>query len=627
MSLIFFGRIADLGAHGLLALTLDHSHYAPLPAHRHGRYTWHDPQGGRHDRMALCTRAIDAAALTAALDAQRQRFGRAVAAVRGPIDWVAAQVADDFREAPYAVGALDGGRVLLVFGDAAGPKQLRVVDVPANRVLYEEAVDELCARLQVRRLIAGQPFDAVLHATGGPWAAIWLGDRLELLQLRDGRLERAAVDVLRQAERFALTPETWYWRATDSQDVHVLAAADGGREVACVTSPHARRGIMDLAGASAAGRALLSHPGGTIEWLDTAGRSEGALRPFPALARKDAVGGQLAPDGRHVLAGADTLVLVDLERGRQAEVADDRFSFDHGDHRVFHPEVRYRSETRAGLHGLLRVREGVLSLEPYDSFDWQPALVPGAKGRRSATPDATAWAGLRKPAWALKPARKGSGGWQLYGAPHLHQAADWPRHDGRPMLLLCQFDLAAAAVTPPLPTEGALLFFVAADAEFEPALDDSFNPAAWRVLWVPALAATPLPAGDADLPAAQPVKLAADTAVWPQPDAPIVQAQGWPSAKIESYRQFVDASQPDGPGPGHRLGGYPTVVQHNDLELDAAHAAGDEGAPARWRLLLQLDSDDVFMWGTDSGTLYFMVHDDDLAQRDFTRVVALTQGA
>ena len=46
----------------------------------------------------------------------------------------------------------------------------------------------------------------------------------------------------------------------------------------------------------------------------------------------------------------------------------------------------------------------------------------------------------------------------------------------------------------------------------------------------------------------------------------------------------------------------------------------------RWRLLLQLDSDDVFMWGTDSGTLYFMIEEEALAAGDFSRVVALTQG-
>lgn len=627
MSLIFFGRIADLGTHGVLTLTLDGSTYAPLPAHSHGRYTWHDAQGGRHDRLALCTRPIGAAALTAELDAQRRRFGMAVPSVRGRIDWVAAQVADDYREAPYQVGVLDGGRVLLMFGEAAGRKQVRVVDVPADRVLYEETVEELGVRLACKPMIAGHPIDAVLTDTGGPWAAMWLGARQEVLHLREGRLERAAIDVLHQADRTAFTPGAWFVRRYDRPEVHVFAAADGGREVACVTSKHARSGPMDLAGASAADRALLAHPGGTLEWIDAQGRSEGALRPFPALARKNTVGGQLAPDGRHVLAGADTLVLVDLEGGRQAEVADDRFAYDSGDPRVFHPQLHYRTDTRAGLHGLLRVREGELGVEPYDSFDWQPALAPAAKGRRSAKPDSAAWAGLHKPAWALKPARKGSGASQLYGAPHLRNPADWPQHDGRPMLLLCQIDLAAAAVAPPFPAEGALLFFAAADAEAEPALDDSFNPAAWRVLWVPALATAALPAGVADLPPALPLKLAADTAVWPQPDAPVVQAQGWPPAKIEAYRQFVDATQPEGPGPGHRLGGYPTVMQHNDLELDAAHEAGDEGAPARWRLLLQLDSDDVFMWGTDSGTLYFMVHEDDLALRDFTRVVALTQGA
>jgi hypothetical protein len=32
------------------------------------------------------------------------------------------------------------------------------------------------------------------------------------------------------------------------------------------------------------------------------------------------------------------------------------------------------------------------------------------------------------------------------------------------------------------------------------------------------------------------------------------------------------------------------------------------------------------MWGTDSGRLYLMVHEADLAAGEFSRVVALTQG-
>lgn len=48
--------------------------------------------------------------------------------------------------------------------------------------------------------------------------------------------------------------------------------------------------------------------------------------------------------------------------------------------------------------------------------------------------------------------------------------------------------------------------------------------------------------------------------------------------------------------------------------------------PPRWGLLLQVDSDDAFMWSTDSGTLFFLIEEDALAARDVTRVVALTQG-
>jgi uncharacterized protein YwqG len=44
----------------------------------------------------------------------------------------------------------------------------------------------------------------------------------------------------------------------------------------------------------------------------------------------------------------------------------------------------------------------------------------------------------------------------------------------------------------------------------------------------------------------------------------------------------------------------------------------------RWRLLLQLDSDDAWMWG-DCGRLYFWVHEADLARGDFSRAWMVLQ--
>ena len=105
-----------------------------------------------------------------------------------------------------------------------------------------------------------------------------------------------------------------------------------------------------------------------------------------------------------------------------------------------------------------------------------------------------------------------------------------------------------------------------------------------------------------------------------------MQALGWTPAAAEAYRQHLDQQVPEEAGAGHLLLGYPGVLQNNDLELDAASEHEMPGGPTAWRLLLQLDSDDTLMWGTDSGRLYLMVHEADLAAGDFSRVVALTQG-
>jgi uncharacterized protein YwqG len=61
-------------------------------------------------------------------------------------------------------------------------------------------------------------------------------------------------------------------------------------------------------------------------------------------------------------------------------------------------------------------------------------------------------------------------------------------------------------------------------------------------------------------------------------------------------------------GAGHKLGGYPHFTQDDprtrrDLEL-----------------LFQLDSDDGVMWG-DAGVGNFFIAPDDLARRDFSRVL------
>lgn len=641
MALICFERIVDLGRAGVLTLMLDGTAYLPLPAADIGHAQWHAPDGSVHDRLALCTRAPGAAALAAAVAQQRQRLARAAPSVRGRLDWTAGRIAADtdghYRELPHTAAALGPGRVLLMFGGVVEPRLIRVVDIPSGVVLAEEGVDALCERLAVKRLMPGHPFDATLHASGGGWAAMWLGSGFEVLALQGGRLERAGTAVLGLSDRFAFTPERWFVHGAPDPAVRVLDAQHGGALRAQVTSSHARSGSLELASADEADRCLLAHPGGTIEWLDGEGRGLQALRPFPTLSRKDSVGvGRLSASGRHALCfGNESFVVVDGEQARQASVGALQIPQDH-DPFSFEPTVLYRPDQLVTDQACLHLRRGELLARPLGDLDWTDAVpVPARKQRGASAPaaDPSSWADLHKPARALLPLPAGSAtntASQLYGTPDL-PAADVPRHEGRPMQLLCQIDLAAAAALgplAPLPGDGFLWCFVALDADSEVLIDESFHPVALQVLWRPTRAATP-PRGaqaEADTWPAQALHFAADPTEWPQPDAAIVDARRWKPKQLEAYRSFVDRLQPAGPTPGHRLGGYPTVVQHNDLEVDAAATCPAAGPPPGWRLLLQLDSDDQAQWGTDTGRLYVLVLDDDLARRDFTRVVAITQG-
>jgi hypothetical protein len=455
-----------------------------------------------------------------------------------------------------------------------------------------------------------------------------------MLTLRDGQIERAATGLLPKADRMALTQKAWFIRDYDPPALRIVDSADPAAPARPVASQFTRAESTDLATAGSSGRCVLAHPGGIIEVIDAEGRSQAALRPFPAMARKDTPGlGNVSSSGRYVLcsdAGSET-VIVDVQQSLQAGWPN---NWDLGeDHRMlFVPEVSYRGAEIVTDRGIARLESGQLRLDPLDALDWRPTLPAAAKRTRkpSRKADETAWLPLRRPALSLVPDKHGSPGCQLYGHPHLADAADWPRFAGRPMLLLSQIDLASAPAPEtlaPLPASGALLFFVAAGDDGEPLLDESFNPAAAKVLYVPRLAPhalDPLPELSR-APGAQPLTLIADAAQWPQLDAPNVGNLSWSPSQLDAYRHFLDSLLPEGPSPGHRLGGYPTVLQSNDLEFDAARVWADSD-PLAWRLLLQLDSDGVFMWGTDSGMLYFLIEEGALTASDFSRVVALTQG-
>ncbi|MFE3200646.1 YwqG family protein [Embleya sp. NPDC059237] len=244
----------------------------------------------------------------------------------------------------------------------------------------------------------------------------------------------------------------------------------------------------------------------------------------------------------------------------------------------------------------------------------------------------------------------------LGGAPELPSGVDWPDWPGvGPLSFIASVRCAAlpaAGRAPGFPPDGTLLFFYfdgrfesAGDAE--PAFVSIYDPATWagfRVLYVPE--GTPLlpadvPRGPAPYPR---VELAAEVEQ-SAPDLWLPQARKallgtgdpWPEPREIplALRPFRRAFAKLNGRIGHRIGGHAVPIQ-GPVEYEAANAElgidrpwGDaqlDAEATRWVLLAQFDSDeDADMeWG-DAGTLYWLIHPEDLTTRNFTQTRLIAQ--
>lgn len=86
----------------------------------------------------------------------------------------------------------------------------------------------------------------------------------------------------------------------------------------------------------------------------------------------------------------------------------------------------------------------------------------------------------------------------------------------------------------------------------------------------------------------------------------------------ECYDEFLCAEQPV-----IQIGGYPSPIQTDEMELDCIRAF-ELGKPDEWLLLLQLFEFGDMIWG-DAGALYWFIHKNDLASGRFDRVWMVTQ--
>lgn len=625
-------ELFDLGPAGVLSLTTALGHRPPYPAHTLGRARLF-LGGGEQDRLECCTRPVAVDELERVVANERESMSHAVDSVRGYIEWVATQIASGFREAPTQAFAIGEGRMLLGFTGLVQPRVFRLVDIAAGKVVWEASVEDISKAFGLETgAQAGFGTDHQLVNTGGgKHAVLWLA------------FQTLIVDCgARELKPMGWTPKGLvdYWATkghllsmpTQENEYRVVRAEDGVK-VARFAAPSPGKGYTRPVTSPGTERVALPHDGGTVDIVDRFGENHFSIRPFPRTGRNESVGCRLSHDGRWLTVRHWTCTrVVDLERRHVTELStpmpflDDRPG-----------EIAYDSDVVAHAGGISVVHDGSAIHNDFESLSWQPVIEPGKRqAGRAAPPEFEGHLGAwRKAAIDLHPSKRAKTRSHLYGNSSL-SARDVPKHEGTPMALVAAIDLAEVAAVcqeNPWPKQGSLHFFVAIDGEGEPLLDEMFNPAAVRVIWKKsALPQFPLPGNIAP----QVLRMTVHKADLPDIGAAVVVAQGLHDHALEEYRSHLERNKIADQPKGHRLGGYPTILQNNDLEAQAMHFAdGAEFPPAdlaalreaaRWRLLLQMDSDDVFMWGTDSGTLYFMIHDDDLANRDFSRVVAVCEG-
>ena len=214
---------------------------------------------------------------------------------------------------------------------------------------------------------------------------------------------------------------------------------------------------------------------------------------------------------------------------------------------------------------------------------------------------------------------------RLGGLPHAPAGWQWPVDEGEPMLFLGQIncaDLRGLPAADVLPSSGLLAFFGDHDA-VTGCMMTALGVAVfyWREI-------------DRLAPAAPPIELIRVSPLCalalrplidlPDPYSDVVQAILKDAGQVARYARARDAVRDHGIPEDlawhcafSKLFGWPSLVQHYDLDLFAA-----AGARKHFRLLLQLEPYSVGNEYEDygaGGSLYFMIRERDLREGRFDR--------
>jgi uncharacterized protein YwqG len=433
-----------------------------------------------------------------------------------------------------------------------------------------------------------------------------------------------------------------------------------------------RRVLADMGGSTPPGRVVaLSALGGkvTIQHGD-----ESSPHEIPAVLsvdKYDPLKVGLSPDARFVamarMMGGDSLALYDRDLGYcavtpfpAAEIRQDAAG-----RQVRLPGFALTEDE------VLVIARGEVSRLSLADLTWHPPIKPAPRIRKLATPALTLEQALEtgplaeiaaqvrswfRPSVVLVPKRLRADGLptgssKAGGLPDLEQGCEWPRYRGAPMAFLLQLNLADVASVEPvlgLPGEGLLSVFLALDDSYP--IPSFFSDAnsdldGCRVIFTPAgrpLDRIPFPIDTPDgYRKAKPVVCGYTCrrggSVLPDLSNDRVQRAALSPIQSSAYRELVRALNGDDDAPANlatRVGGYPALLQNDDLHLQAeSYSRGDslhgrayemwedaafQQSAQQWRQLFQLpEGKEGWTWG-DAGLMHVAVREDQWRAADFS---------
>ena len=215
------------------------------------------------------------------------------------------------------------------------------------------------------------------------------------------------------------------------------------------------------------------------------------------------------------------------------------------------------------------------------------------------------------------------------GAPDVATGFEWPLWNELPLSFVAQINLdeiAAFDIENKLPDSGLLSFFYDLNEDGDWPFGEIGDEGGWRVFhFAESLTRIDVPDEAKDENGIKTATISCRT-VWSIPGYPYwAQWEELEKRTPEEKQKWWDLVRKFDLNTRHLMLGNPLQIQPTEPRQEAA-AVLARGQSEDWQLLLQMDSDDEINWTWgDAGAMFYLMHRDDLATREWSKCWLIAQ--